>query len=123
LGFVNDGDLATLYSGCKALIFPGEEDFGLVPVEAQASGRPVIAYAKGGATETVVHRKTGILFQPQTPQALDEAVTEFESLSESFDPEAIRNHALLFSKENFVRKFKLFVERSLDQFEGWKGRR
>lgn len=123
LGFVNDSDLATLYSGCKALIFPGEEDFGLVPVEAQASGRPVIAYAKGGATETVVHRKTGILFQLQTPQALDEAVTEFESLSESFDPEAIRNHALLFSKENFVRNFKLFVERSLDQFEGWKGRR
>jgi glycosyltransferase involved in cell wall biosynthesis len=123
LGFVNDSDLATLYSGCKALIFPGEEDFGLVPVEAQASGRPVIAYAKGGATETVVHRKTGILFQPQTPQALDEAVKEFESLPESFDPEAIRNHALLFSKENFVKKFRLFVERSLDQFEGWKGRR
>jgi glycosyltransferase involved in cell wall biosynthesis len=123
LGFVNDSDLATLYSGCKALVFPGEEDFGLVPVEAQASGRPVIAFARGGATETVVHRKTGILFQSQTPKALDAAVKEFESLSESFDSQAIRNHALLFSKENFIRNFKLFVERSLDQFEGWKGRR
>ena len=123
LGFVNDKDLVSLYSGCKALIFPGEEDFGLVPVEAQASGRPVIAFARGGATETVVHGRTGILFESQTPGALDAAVREFESLSESFDPHAIRNHALIFSKENFVRNFKLFVERSLEQFEGRKSSR
>jgi glycosyltransferase involved in cell wall biosynthesis len=123
LGFVDDSDLASLYSRCKALIFPGEDDFGLVPVEAQASGRPVIAFARGGATETVVDRQTGILFHSQNSKALDAAVTEFESLSRSFDPRTIRNHALLFSKENFIRNFKLFVERCLDDFHEGKGRR
>jgi glycosyltransferase involved in cell wall biosynthesis len=117
LGFVDDNELTSLYAGCKALIFPGEEDFGLVPVEAQASGRPVIAFAKGGAMETVVHGKTGILFQSQTAKALDAAVKEFESLADSFDPHAIRNHAYSFDKRNFDRNFKSFVEFALNGFE------
>lgn len=120
LGYVNDTDLAALYSRCKALIFPGEEDFGLVPVETQASGRPVIAFARGGATETVVHGETGILFESQTPEALDVAVKNFEANYDSFDPQAIRNHSMLFSKENFLRNFKLSLERYLEQFEGSK---
>lgn len=119
-GFVEDSELVTLYSGCKALIFPGEEDFGLVCVEAQASGKPVIAFRRGGATETVVHGKTGILFESQTPEALDLAIEEFERDSGSFDPSAIRDQALYFNKENFVRNFKSFIESSLDRFEELK---
>ncbi|MGD9686126.1 MAG: glycosyltransferase family 4 protein [Desulfobacter sp.] len=98
------------YSKCKALIFPGVEDFGIVPLEAMASGRPVIAYRKGGALETVVEGVTGLFFDQQTPEALNEAVTAFESMHETFDAHVIRNHALCFDKEAFKRKFMDYVD-------------
>ena len=87
LGYVTDEDRRRHFAQCRALIFPGEEDFGLVPVETQASGRPVIAYAAGGALDTVVAGETGLFFTEQTVEALCDAVTRFASMS--FNPERI----------------------------------
>jgi glycosyltransferase involved in cell wall biosynthesis len=91
--------LAEFYARCRALVFPGEEDFGIVPVEAMASGRPVIAYGRGGALETVKEGETGVFFHAQTPDSLTEAVRRFESMR--FDPARIRAHALRFGKQRF----------------------
>ncbi len=92
------------YSRCKALVFPGEEDFGIVPVEAMASGRPVIAYGRGGALETVVDGRTGLFFEEQTVESLLAAVERFEGVADTFDPVDIREHALGFEREVFKRK-------------------
>lgn len=86
---------------CRALIFPGLEDFGIVPVEAMAAGRPVIAYGKGGVLDTVVNGKTGVLFDVQTPESLNEAIDHFEAIYSDFNPELIAQHAATFSKKNF----------------------
>ncbi len=87
---------------CRALIFPGEEDFGIVPVEVMASGRPVIAYDRGGARDTVVNGITGLLFRDQTPEALMEAVREFEGRGlYNVDTPALVRHAQQFSEANF----------------------
>jgi glycosyltransferase involved in cell wall biosynthesis len=93
------------YQRCKALVFPGAEDFGIVPVEAMACGRPVIAYALGGALDTVVDGVTGILFRKQDVAALIEAVRKLEEESDRFDPDAIREHAMQFSAEKFAERF------------------
>lgn len=93
---------------CKALLFPGEEDFGITPVEAMACGRPVIAYGKGGVLDTVVDKKTGLLFKEQTVESLKKAILEFEQMK--FDKTEIRNHALKFNEETFREKIKNFVE-------------
>ena len=98
---------------CKALIFPGEEDFGIVPVEAMASGRPVIAYRKGGALETVIENVTGIFFNEQTPNALIDAVSRFELIQNQFSQEKIVNHALAFSREEFKSRMKQLIEEAL----------
>lgn len=95
-------------STCRALVFPGEEDFGMVPVEAMASGRPVIAYGKGGATETVLEGKTGVFFFEQTAAELNDAVGRFESIA--FDPEVIAAHARSFSIDRFEREMRSLVE-------------
>jgi glycosyltransferase involved in cell wall biosynthesis len=108
VGAVRDEELAFYYSKCRALIFPGEEDFGIVPLEAMASGRPVIAFSRGGALETVVEGETGVFFDPQTPEALVSAVKDFENMR--FDGQKIRAHALSFGKEVFKAKIKDFVE-------------
>jgi glycosyltransferase involved in cell wall biosynthesis len=115
LGRLSDDDLAILYSQCKALIFPGEEDFGIVPVEAQASGRPVIAYGKGGALETVIPGRTGLFFPQQTSEALNEAVDEFEAISDRFNPNEIRKNAVRFGKERFKKEFEEYVQRCLTE--------
>ncbi|VXC91788.1 Glycosyltransferase involved in cell wall bisynthesis [Oceanicaulis sp. 350] len=87
---------------CKALVFPGEEDFGIIPVEAQASGRPVIAFGRGGARDTVVDGETGLLFDEQSIESLIAAIERFETLkSDRLDPQRIRHHARSFSEENF----------------------
>ena len=106
LGRVSDEALAQLYAGCRALVFPSDEDFGLVPVEAQACGRPVIAFGRGGARETVVdhggpHPPTGIWFHEATAAGLAAAIARFERLERDFDPEAIRANAEQFSRERF----------------------
>lgn len=92
---------------CKALLFPGEEDFGIVPVEAQACGRPVIAYGKGGVLDTVIDQKTGILFKEQTIESLEEAILKFENMN--FDKQKIREHALQFDEKEFRKKIKEYI--------------
>ncbi|HKP53680.1 MAG TPA: glycosyltransferase [Chloroflexia bacterium] len=112
VGSVSDEKLKALYAGCKAFIFPGEEDFGISPLEAQASGRPVIAYGAGGALETVIPGVTGDFFTEQTPDALAETVIKFNP--RLYDPIAIRRHAEGFDTEVFKRKIAEFVGRMMD---------
>jgi len=111
LGLISDDKLPVLYSNCKALIFPQEEDFGIVPLEAMASGRPVIAYRAGGALETIIENKTGIFFDQQSPESLIEAVNKFNK--KDFDSKSIREHALRFDKEEFKRKFTEFISQHI----------
>ena len=112
LGWQSDAQLQELLSRCRALIFPGEEDFGIVPVEAMASGRPVIAYGRGGALETVIPGRTGILFQEQTVDGLCAAVNDYERTAESFSPQQIRAHAENFRPEIFAAKLRALVTES-----------
>ena len=104
---VGDAILRDLYRGCRALIFPGEEDFGIVPVEAQACGRPVIAYGRGGVLESVRPAVTGMFFGQQTADALTAAVRAFRD--ETFDPAVIRAHAEQFSRQRFAHQIAEFV--------------
>lgn len=97
------------YRRCKALVFPGVEDFGIVPVEAMATGKPVIAFGKGGALETVVDGVTGLHFHEQTEAALIEAVGRMERGEVQFDPVAIRVHAATFDMPNFRRQLLAFI--------------
>ncbi len=96
-----------LMKNARAFLFPPEEDFGLVPIEAMVMGTPVIAYGKWWALETVIDGKTGTFFSPQTPEALSEAIEKFEKMS--FDSEVIRKHAEGFSKEVFQKKIIDFI--------------
>ena len=109
LGWQDDVTVRRHYAACRALLFPGEEDFGIVPVEAQMAGRPVIAYRKGGATETVVDGATGLFFDRPDADALAEAVQAFERREGEFRPEAARANALRFSTEAFLRAFAAFL--------------
>lgn len=105
----SDQMAAEFYSKCKAFIFPGEEDFGITPLEAQASGRPVIAYAKGGALETIVDGKTGLFFDEQTAECLQLAIGRFESKADQFKSEDCLENALRFSEGKFKEKILEFV--------------
>ncbi len=108
LGYVSDEELATLYAEAKAFIFPTEEDFGITPVEAMASGRPVIAYNRGGARETVKPGISGVFFTEQTPQCLINAIRKFNP--NVFNPNKIRQYSLQFDKKIFQQKIKKFIE-------------
>lgn len=103
-GWASDRELAGLYGRCRALIFPGEEDFGIVPVEAMAAGSPVIAFGRGGVTETVVEGETGVFFPEQTPESLAAAVRRFETLT--LDPALCRARAEKFNPAVFVRRIQ-----------------
>ncbi|MBC8263003.1 MAG: glycosyltransferase, partial [Anaerolineales bacterium] len=102
---------------CRALIFPGVEDFGIVPVEAQSAGRPVIAYAAGGALETVVDGVTGLLFREQSPVALREAVEKFEQTA--FDKQLIREHARQFDAARFAEQMRAFIAAKVSEEHGY----
>ena len=111
LGDVSDEELISLYKGCKAVIFPASyEDFGLVPVEAMAAGKPVIALAQGGVLETVVDGKTGILFDEPTVESLAKAIEKFEKHGK-WDMPAIKRHAEKFGKDRFKKEILEFVEK------------
>lgn len=107
-------DLKRYYAEARAFLMPGEEDFGIAPVEAMAAGRPVIAYGSGGATETVIEGRTGVLFQEQSARGLAEALEAFEHRETQFDPAAIRAHALQFSRRHFLDRLEAFIEDALD---------
>ena len=98
-------DTVKLLSMCKALIFSGVEDFGIVPLEAMASGRPVIAYKKGGAMETVLDGLSGVFFEEQSVDSLNTAVEKFEANYEQFDSHIIRGYVKEFDKSRFKKKF------------------
>jgi len=107
LGYVDDARYRELLSEAIALLFPGEEDFGIVPVEAQAAGCPVVALGKGGALDTIKDGETGVLFPEATPADLEEAITK--ALALSWDSERIRQWTTQFSEERFRREFLAFV--------------
>jgi len=111
LGWQSDDSIRALYQQCRCLVFPGEEDFGIVPVEAQACGRPVVAYAKGGALETIVDGQTGVFFHEQTPDALNEAVQQCAAIE--WDQERIRKNAERFSNEEFLIGLAQAIRRTL----------
>jgi glycosyltransferase involved in cell wall biosynthesis len=116
-GWKSNEEIANAYANCKALLFPGEEDFGIVPVEAMASGRPVIAFGRGGATETVIDGITGIHFARQTVDALTDAMQRFDSLS--FSPAILRRHAESFDRNVFLESIQEYVDNA---FEEWRRR-
>ena len=96
----------------RAFVFAAEEDFGILPVEAQACGTPVIAYGKGGSLETVVEDMTGVFFDDQTVGSLNQAIDRFEAMEHRFSPEDIREHATAFSVEHFQTRFRDYVSRA-----------
>lgn len=111
LGRVPDAALGSLMAGCRAFVFPGLEDFGITPVQAMAAGRPVVAYAGGGALDTVVEGLTGTFFREQTPESLMEAVLRIDGAD--FDPGAIRAHAEQFDAEVFRARVREFVREQM----------
>jgi len=116
LGWRSNEELRNQYRKCKALIFPGVEDFGIVPVEAMACGTPVIAFAEGGALETVQEGRTGIFFKTPTEGSLLEAIRRFEG--KIWDSEPIREHSLQFSKTRFRAEFEDFIKKNLSPDAG-----
>lgn len=116
LGYQNFEVLKTYMQKAKAFVFAAEEDFGIVPVEAQACGTPVIAYGKGGGLETVVEGKTGLFFFEQSAEALRNAVLLFEKNQDNFSPANIRAHALNFSTTRFEKEINAFISEKLHNF-------
>lgn len=105
VGRLDDAQVAATLAKSRALLFPAEEDFGIVPLEAAAAGVPCIAYGRGGATETVINGKTGLLFAEQSVQSLMGAIEEFEQAEQQFDPQVLHAHAETFGLERFQREF------------------
>lgn len=111
LGWESDERILALYRACRMLIFPGEEDFGIVPVEAQACGRPVVAYAKGGAMETVVDGVSGVFFKEQSVASLTEAIER--CADSAWNRDAIRANAERFSTQNFINGMAESIQKLL----------
>ncbi len=112
-GHVSDTEVHEALASCRAFLFPGEEDFGIAPVEAMAAGRPVVAYAGGGALDTVVDGITGRLFSPQSVDALADRLARFDP--NDFDPRTVRDHALRFDTRSFQDAIGAYVERAWDE--------
>ena len=126
LGWLSNEKVKDYYQGCRAFIFPGEEDFGITPVEAQACGKPVIAYGRGGVLESTVpfpqEKVTGVFFHQQTAESLLQAIDLFERNRDRFDPQEIRKNALLFDQKNFREKIRSFVEEKYRAFRASLGK-
>lgn len=115
LGRLSDEEIVSYYARAKAFIFPGEEDFGLTPIEAQASGTPVIAYGRGGVLDTVKDGKSGVLFREQTVESLLQAVQYFEKNGVSWNAKQIKENSEQFSVQNFKDKLKSYIEECLNK--------
>lgn len=118
LDYVEADELAKLYANCKAFLFPQMEDAGIVPLEAMACGRPVIAYNKGGSLDTMIDGKTGNFFEDQTVESLNQAIERFEKMK--FDFHFIRKHAEEFDVEIFKQKIKSYIEKEWERFKSVK---
>ncbi len=123
----NDKEVAEYMKKCRALIFPGEEDFGIVSLEAQACGKPVIAFGKGGVLETVTGsdytqtaeaNATGIFFHEQNPQTLQNAISRFESTKQQFTPQKCRDNAIGFGRSIYQRSMKKYIQTVMAYFYG-----
>lgn len=117
LGYRPDKELGTYLRKARAFVFAAQEDFGILPVEAQACGTPVIAYGIGGASETVIDNVTGVLFSRQTEEALIKAVNRFERLENRFDPWVIRRNAERFDTARFNEAFARLVREKMELHE------
>jgi glycosyltransferase involved in cell wall biosynthesis len=115
----DDNEVVEYLKKCRALIFPGEEDFGIVPLEAQACGKQVIAFGKGGALETVIgldHAQptnanaTGIFFYEQTPEALQKSILLFEKVRDRFDPRKCRDNVLRFDRSIYQQSMQNYIQ-------------
>lgn len=111
VGRQSDEDIAQLVGNARALLFPGEEDFGIVPVEAQAAGRPVVAYGRGGVLDSVIPGQSGILFEEQTVEATIDAMEQCERMD--WDPQRIRANAERFRPERFRQEYQAIVNQAL----------
>lgn len=116
LGYVPDEDLPGLMAGCKAFLFPGLEDFGITPVQAQAAGRPVIAFGGGGALDTVIPGKTGEHFHEMSVDSLAAVLARFDA--NAYDPAVLRAHALRFDTQIFNRQITEYVQQARRDFSG-----
>lgn len=120
MGRLSDEEVIHYYTHCRAFLFPGDEDFGITPLEAQAAGRPVIAYGSGGALASIVEGVTGEFFREQTVESLAETLARFDE--RRYDTSAIRNHALEFDKPRFHRRIQQFIEAKLSEGKSQQGR-
>jgi glycosyltransferase involved in cell wall biosynthesis len=114
-GRISDKEVMDYLQRCRAMIFCAEEDFGIIPVEVQCCGRPVIAFGKGGALETVINGKTGTFFSHATVDSVERAINRFEELEKSgaFDTDFISQHAKTFSAERFARQIKEAIDNTI----------
>lgn len=113
-GRVSDEEVAKYLSEAKALIFPGIEDFGIIPVEANAAGCPVLAYKEGGAIDSIKENETGLFFEEQTAESIIECINKFEQLESSFtNRDVFTNHVKQFSKEEFINQISKTIENRL----------
>ena len=109
-GRVNDEQVADYLSKAKALLFPGIEDFGIIPVEANSAGCPVLAYKKGGAIDSIKENITGLFFEEQTVQSIIDCIDKFESMESQFtNREAYTAHVQQFSKNQFIQKMNTLI--------------
>ncbi|MCX7600144.1 MAG: glycosyltransferase [Armatimonadetes bacterium] len=118
LGQVPEEELPKLYAGCRAFLMPQEEDFGLAAVEAQAAGKPVLAYRAGGALETVVEGETGVLFNTQSAEELEQAIARLDTMT--FSADACRKNAARFSRERFRQELTRVIEHLYSEWQAGK---
>jgi len=117
LGWQNSSVIRDYLSRCKALVFPGKEDFGIVPVETMASGRPVVAYGRGGVMETVTEDETGVFFDEQTVESMNAALDRFEEIAAKFVPQNIAAKVACYNSDRFKKEFSNFIENKINKIQ------
>jgi len=113
LGWQPDGVVAEYYQNCTAFIFPSEDDFGIAPVGAMGYGKPVLAFRKGGATETIIEGKTGEFFDYQNAAVVADGIRRLRQNLKNYDPEFISQHVQKFSRERFEKEIKGFIDKTI----------